>query len=173
MPAPASPMTVRRAEALVAQGELRDAADLILLEDGRRTDLSSPHVDPAEVEAQFILAKIALATRGAVGPNDRPEDNLYWAGEVVLPRLTRHWGVADPRIRTWRAVYLAGADWAYRDIVRMELELLAAQELLTAAEGWAALARLRGSSGGAAAWARCRAMARDPKRSCAGRPPSS
>ncbi|MCA9623273.1 MAG: hypothetical protein KC731_29840 [Myxococcales bacterium] len=153
---------MRRAQDALDLGDLDGAS--MALRQARHRGMSS--------RGDLLLAKLVVRSDGAFSPTARvggePRGNLDWA-TVVLRRAAADQSPA-------RLTDLAEAlskDPASSDEARAILDELARRDLVTSAEGWATLSRLRDDGGVAAS--RCRAMARDPEKSCgaAGPPPES
>lgn len=122
--------------------------------------------DASALRARLILAQLIIGSQGTMGPRHHAEDNLALVSNL-LDSLEEHWGAFDPRLRLWRALHADAAGDMPPHLVQFELELLAGQQLMTHAAGWAVLARLRGSGDLAdEASDRCWASSFDPEREC-------
>jgi hypothetical protein len=129
---------IRAAEALLIAGRLEDAArgmTHISRDRGRR-----------------VLARVIARSDGKLGGHD-----LRWATDVLFEIAQR---TDDPRALTDLGEVLSRQPEHFvraRDV----LEDLAGRDLITSAEGWAALAGLRSPIGRDHALRRCEAMAND------------
>ncbi len=148
--------------------KLRDAQDAI-----ERGDLevaavalrtAVPYPGGSLVRARRLLAKLIVRSEGRYDAfaheRGKTDENLKTAVRIIslLPR-------SDPRALTDLGEALSKRSETLAT-AREVLADLAQRDLITSAEGWAALARLSSPKGADAAMERCRQMALDPERSC-------
>lgn len=172
------PMVVGQAEKRIENGELQIAAGMIIR--------SMPHIktlDPNKAKivarAQRVLAVATIRNDGVLPIGDELPKRIQdtWLGSTAEDQRSNiEWAVAslekiaeakkdDPSLQTELAEGLAKLGDTQR--ARTTLEGLAQKDLIASPEGWAALAKLRGTAGDAAgrqaAMNRCTAMAKQPE----------
>jgi predicted Zn-dependent protease len=177
------PMVVGQAEKKIENGELQIAAGMIIR--------SMPHIktlDPDKAKivarAQRVLAVATIRNDGVLPLGDELPKRIQdtWLGSTAEDQRSNiEWAVAslekiaeakkdDPSLQTELAEGLAKLGDTQR--ARTTLEGLAQKDLIASPEGWAALAKLRGTAGDAAgkqaAMNRCTAMAKQPEMCAAG-----
>jgi predicted Zn-dependent protease len=177
------PMVVGQAEKKIENGELQIAAGMIIR--------SMPHIktlDPNKAKivarAQRVLAVATIRNDGVLPIGDELPKRIQdtWLGSTAEDQRSNiEWAVAslekiaeakkdDPSLQTELAEGLAKLGDTQR--ARTTLEGLAQKDLIASPEGWAALAKLRGTAGDAAgrqaAMNRCTAMAKQPEMCVAG-----
>jgi len=167
-----------KAMQLVAQAE-QDLSEGKQAKAATKAIAAFPVLQPTQPTAAFralrVLALAVVRSDGAVSPgslrsstaSDRGT-NLAWAAQTLRDQSARH--ANNPSYRTDLGEALAKIP-SERAEALLILGQLADKDLLTTAEGYAALARLRAASGDAsardAAVARCQAMTKNPTSVCA------
>ena len=147
---------LRDAQDALERGELEVAASALRM--------AAPYPGESLVRARRLLAKLIVRSDGRYDASAREQgetdDNLKTAVQIIslLPR-------EDPRALTDLGEALSKRSETLA-MAREVLADLAQRDLITSAEGWAALARLSSPEGATTAMERCRRMALDPERSC-------
>lgn len=147
---------LRDAQDAIERGELEVAATALRS--------AAPYPGESLARARRLLAKLIVRSDGRYNAfareHGRADENLKTAVQILalLPR-------DDPRALTDLGEALSKRTETL-DTARDVLADLAKRDLMTSAEGWAALARLSSPEGAEAAMERCRRMALDPERSC-------
>jgi hypothetical protein len=114
-----------------------------------------------------VVARAIARSGGEIGPNGRtqgkPTENLAWATQML--DAMAHSSDYDPRVMTDLGEVLSKQPAEFARAL-VTLEDLARRDLITSAEGWAALAALRSPARREAALKRCVQMSLTPVKTC-------